>query len=324
MDTELKLEEKFRELCEEVSNFVKESEDVVQELERLSGNHVAKETVRLLRRGQKRDLYMMSSLQMVVNESHLSVRENHTFVSKMNLGTLENGRNCNSLQMDTTSGSVSNSPVWPIVDDNGPVDMNAMMDNLEDMISTLEKVFAYLKNKKMLQRKENKPSEESIIILSDTSSDETPFFDDTTYDDPSSDETYYDDSTKKPKTTDKKGPTKELLDWYDDTTDENIAKFKVIAKSKGSTSKPKKVIAHKVVTQKVQTKPFLAKIPVPIRNCVSGLVAAHTCACIDSRLESRKSAMDNSFTLGSTEEADNVKILQSCNDLLILQWFAFV
>ncbi|GJT47115.1 hypothetical protein Tco_0955830 [Tanacetum coccineum] len=30
---------------------------------------------------------------------------------------------------------------------------------------------------------------------------------------------------------------------------------------------------------------------------------------LDSRLESRKSVMDNSFTLGSTEEADNVKIL---------------
>ncbi|GJZ08325.1 hypothetical protein Tco_0542608 [Tanacetum coccineum] len=55
--------------------------------------------------------------------------------------------------------------------------------------------------------------------------------------------------------------------FSDDTTDENIAKSKVAAKSK------------------------------------------------DSRLESRKSAMDNSFTLGSTEEVDNVKILQ---------WFASV
>ncbi|GJW20374.1 hypothetical protein Tco_0030996 [Tanacetum coccineum] len=62
VETKLKLEEKFRELCEEVSNFVKKSEDVVQELERLSGNHVAKETVCLLRRGQKRDLYKMTRL----------------------------------------------------------------------------------------------------------------------------------------------------------------------------------------------------------------------------------------------------------------------
>ncbi|GJX88137.1 hypothetical protein Tco_0340151 [Tanacetum coccineum] len=34
----------------------------------------------------------------------------------------------------------------------------------------------------------------------------------------------------------------------------------------------------------------------------------------NTTLESRKSAMDNSFTLGSNEEADNVKILQSCNE----------
>ncbi|GKC33237.1 hypothetical protein Tco_1040531, partial [Tanacetum coccineum] len=88
VETELELEEKFRELCEEVSNVVKEREDVVQELERLSGNHVAKETARLLRRRQKRDLYKMTGLHIMVNESHLNVREKHTFVSKMNLETL--------------------------------------------------------------------------------------------------------------------------------------------------------------------------------------------------------------------------------------------
>ncbi|GKB96782.1 ribonuclease H-like domain-containing protein, partial [Tanacetum coccineum] len=38
---------------------------------------------------------------------------------------------------------------------------------------------------------------------------------------------------------------------------------------------------------------------------------------LDPRLKSKKSAMDRSFTLGSTEEADNVKILQSCNGLLL-------
>ncbi|GJZ32205.1 DUF4219 domain-containing protein [Tanacetum coccineum] len=78
--TKLKLEEKYIELCDEVSNFVKESEDVVHELERLSGNHVVKETVRLLRRRQKRDLYKMTRLQMMMNESHLSVREKHAFI----------------------------------------------------------------------------------------------------------------------------------------------------------------------------------------------------------------------------------------------------
>ncbi|GKE67731.1 hypothetical protein Tco_1521892, partial [Tanacetum coccineum] len=79
VETELMLDEKFRDLCEEASKFVKESEDVVQETERLSGNDVAKETVSLLRRRQKRNLYKMTRLQMMVNESHLSVREKHTF-----------------------------------------------------------------------------------------------------------------------------------------------------------------------------------------------------------------------------------------------------
>ncbi|GJW06767.1 hypothetical protein Tco_1569190 [Tanacetum coccineum] len=65
VETELKLEEKFRELCEEESTIVKEREDVVEELERLSGKHVAKETSRLLRRGQKRDLDKMTHLQIM-------------------------------------------------------------------------------------------------------------------------------------------------------------------------------------------------------------------------------------------------------------------
>ncbi|GJT30468.1 hypothetical protein Tco_0910743 [Tanacetum coccineum] len=88
VETELMLEEKFRDLCEEVSNFVKESKDVVKEVERLSCKDVAKETVHLLRCGQKHDLYKMTCLQMMMDESHLSVHEKHTFVSKMNLGTL--------------------------------------------------------------------------------------------------------------------------------------------------------------------------------------------------------------------------------------------
>ncbi|GKE78499.1 hypothetical protein Tco_1544619, partial [Tanacetum coccineum] len=79
VETELMLEEKFRDLYEEVSNFVKEIEDVVKEVEQLSCKDVAKETVRLFRRGQKHELYKMTHLQMMVNESHLSVREKHTF-----------------------------------------------------------------------------------------------------------------------------------------------------------------------------------------------------------------------------------------------------
>ncbi|GKC13892.1 hypothetical protein Tco_1010674 [Tanacetum coccineum] len=63
--------------------------------------------------------------------------------------------------MDATGGSGSNSPAWPIVDDNDAMDMNDTMDNLEDRIANLEMVFAYIKNKKMLERKENKPNKET-------------------------------------------------------------------------------------------------------------------------------------------------------------------
>ncbi|GJY10992.1 hypothetical protein Tco_0379177 [Tanacetum coccineum] len=98
-------------------------------------------------------------------------------------------------------------------------------------------------------------------------SDETPSSDDTSSDGPSSDETYYDDSIKKPKTTARKGPKKELLKWYEDIIDEEIAKSEVVVKSK------------------------------------------------DSRLNSRKSIMDNSF--GSAEEVDHLRILQSYNGLLL-------
>ncbi|GKD81262.1 ALP1-like protein, partial [Tanacetum coccineum] len=53
VETELMIEGKFRDLCEEVSNFVKEIEDVVKEVERLSCKDVAKEIVVAHSRGQK-------------------------------------------------------------------------------------------------------------------------------------------------------------------------------------------------------------------------------------------------------------------------------
>ncbi|GJU30586.1 hypothetical protein Tco_1174175 [Tanacetum coccineum] len=50
LKTEFMLEEKFRDLCKEMSNFVKESEDMVQEFKRLSGNDCGrKDIVHLLR-----------------------------------------------------------------------------------------------------------------------------------------------------------------------------------------------------------------------------------------------------------------------------------
>nr|GEY90435.1 hypothetical protein [Tanacetum cinerariifolium] len=135
--------------------------------------------------------------------------------------------------MDASGGNGSNSPVWPILDDNCAMDMNGTMDNLEERITNLEMVFSYLKNKKMLERQENKPKKET----------------------PSS----------------------------DGTTSEDIAEFEVAYKSTSSTSKPKKVTAHKVVTQKVQTKAFTVKSPVPIKNFILGLAATHTWACTGNK-----------------------------------------
>nr|GFC21695.1 hypothetical protein [Tanacetum cinerariifolium] len=37
--------------------------------------------------------------------------------------------------MDASGGSGSNSHVWSIVDENGAVDMNGAMDNLEERIA---------------------------------------------------------------------------------------------------------------------------------------------------------------------------------------------
>nr|GEV59414.1 putative reverse transcriptase domain-containing protein [Tanacetum cinerariifolium] len=71
--------------------------------------------------------------------------------------------NRDSLQMDETGGSGSNSPVWPIVDENDVVDMNVVIDNLEDKISNLEKVFAYLKTRRCFKEKENKPNKDSKL-----------------------------------------------------------------------------------------------------------------------------------------------------------------
>nr|GEZ45544.1 hypothetical protein [Tanacetum cinerariifolium] len=49
--------------------------------------------------------------------------------------------------------------------DNGAVDMKGMMDNLEDKIANLEMIFAYLKNKKMLERKENKLNKGKELLI---------------------------------------------------------------------------------------------------------------------------------------------------------------
>ncbi|GJU74772.1 hypothetical protein Tco_1266177 [Tanacetum coccineum] len=147
--------------------------------------------------------------------------------------------------MDASGGSGSNSHVWPIVDDNSAVDMNGTMDNLEERIANLEMV-----NCSVIAPRIGPLVNASLVTLVRNTLLAFLF-------------------------------SKTLS--YDDTADEDITEFEVASKSKSSTSKPKEATAHKVVTQKVQTKVFPAKIPVPIRNYTLGLVAAHTWACIGNK-----------------------------------------
>nr|GEW25185.1 hypothetical protein [Tanacetum cinerariifolium] len=71
--------------------------------------------------------------------------------------------------MDASGGSGRNSPVF-FIDNNGAMDMNGTMDNLEERITNLEMMFAYLKNKKMLERPENKSNR--VTTSSDGTADE--------------------------------------------------------------------------------------------------------------------------------------------------------
>ncbi|GJW59589.1 hypothetical protein Tco_0108924 [Tanacetum coccineum] len=60
----------------------------------------------------------------------------------------------------------------------------------------------------------------------------------------------------------------------------------------------------------------IIKVDIPVGLFVNHIRSLFECdfVSLDSRLQLKKSAMDSSFTLGSTEEVNNVKILQSCKD----------
>nr|GEV01447.1 hypothetical protein [Tanacetum cinerariifolium] len=89
----------------------------------------------------------------------------------------------------------------------------------------------------------------------------------------------------------------------DGTTSEDIAEFEVASKSTSSTSKPKR------------------RRKIPILDPPAGIFSNHLTSLfecdfvsLDSR-QLKKSTMDHSF--GSAEEVDHVRILQSCNGLLL-------
>nr|GEV74616.1 hypothetical protein [Tanacetum cinerariifolium] len=89
LETELMLEEKFRDLCEEMSNFV--TEDVVKEVERLSCKDVAKETVRLLRvdktftliEKMQKDLDFSNGFHNLWDELLERTRERQLFITEL-------------------------------------------------------------------------------------------------------------------------------------------------------------------------------------------------------------------------------------------------
>nr|GEW83749.1 hypothetical protein [Tanacetum cinerariifolium] len=174
--------------------------------------------------------------------------------------------------MDASGGSGSNSHVWPIVDDNGAVDMNGMMDNIEERIVNLEMVFAYFKNKKMLEIQENKPKKDDNGAV-----DMNGMMDNIEERIVNLEMVFAYLKNKKMLEIQENKPKK------DGTTSKDVAEFEVASKSTSFTSNPKKVTTHKVVTQKVQTKAFPVKNPVPIKNCILGLAAAYTWACTGNK-----------------------------------------
>nr|GEY45186.1 RNA-dependent RNA polymerase, eukaryotic-type [Tanacetum cinerariifolium] len=81
LETESMLEEMFRDLCEEVSNFVNLIQNEVKDVERLSCKDVAKETVRLLRSVKQHEFFKMTCLQRRKLEDVVSVQDAINIIS---------------------------------------------------------------------------------------------------------------------------------------------------------------------------------------------------------------------------------------------------
>ncbi|GKE46919.1 hypothetical protein Tco_1478177 [Tanacetum coccineum] len=91
IDNELNLEEKFRDLCSEMMDIVKNVIEYIEELKRylrLRDNVEAVETVRVLKHAPKKDMEKVTRLQIMMDQSHLGMRENLIFVKKLKDGIL--------------------------------------------------------------------------------------------------------------------------------------------------------------------------------------------------------------------------------------------
>ncbi|GJU78094.1 hypothetical protein Tco_1275164 [Tanacetum coccineum] len=218
--------------------------------------------------------------------------------------------------MDASGGSGSNSPVWPIVgirggpslieDDNGAVDMDNTMDNLEERIANLEMVFAYLKNKQMLERQETKPQKE------------------TSFDDDTADEDIADfevSSKSKISTTKAKKVT-----GHKPITKAFPAKIPVPIRNciLGLAAPP---TCASIVNKTFGIRKLKDAVVVDRRRKIPNVdpsagifahylrrLSKYDFVSLDSRLNSKISTMGNFF--GSDEYPDQVRILQSCNGLL--------
>ncbi|GKE41670.1 hypothetical protein Tco_1468954, partial [Tanacetum coccineum] len=94
IDKELKLEEKFRDLCSEMASTVKNKVVYIEDLERypwLQDNVEATETARVLKYAQKRNMEKVTGLQIMMDQSLLGVHEKLIFVQKLKDGMLGYG-----------------------------------------------------------------------------------------------------------------------------------------------------------------------------------------------------------------------------------------
>nr|GEU81884.1 hypothetical protein [Tanacetum cinerariifolium] len=162
---------------------------------------------------------------------------------------------------------------------SGTVDMNGTMDNLEERIANLEMVFAYLKIRRCL--KDGK-------------------------------------TNRRKHTWSRKLCTPPLVFTKYDLLIEILIRLPILYIHLFTT-------ISKQWLQILTSPHFIdRRRKIPIIDPLAGIFANHLRSLfecdfvsLDPRVESRKSSIDNSFTLGSNEEAYHVNILQSCNGLLL-------
>ncbi|GJR80745.1 hypothetical protein Tco_0151530 [Tanacetum coccineum] len=78
-----------------------------------------------------------------------------------------------------------------------------------------------------------------------------------------------------------------------------------------------KQLSQTEMLKMLEIRKSIAEVHMQVHKKIDFIIVMSDFVLLDPRLQSKKSAIDSSFTLGSPEEADYVKILQSCNGLLL-------